>query len=143
MSNLFKFRGYYEDEKRFISGYHYSTKGNHYIFENIDEHTYNHYLVTPESLSIYTGQADKNNTDIFASFELDGVMTKGGDVCEHYYIFYNVKFDTKQGTFYLEGIGERPLPTGEYTKVSNELLANENKYIEIIGNQYEGGSHES
>ena len=36
--------------------------------------------VVPESLAISTDLQDKNGVTIFASFEVDGVMSKGGDV---------------------------------------------------------------
>lgn len=42
--------------------------------------TYGWFDVIPESLSIYTGLNDVNDKPIFASFEVDGKMTKGGDV---------------------------------------------------------------
>ena len=39
------------------------------------------YEVYPESLSVtYTGLTDKNGNQIFASFEVDGNMSRGGDI---------------------------------------------------------------
>lgn len=41
------------------------------------------YQVIPESLAISTGLQDKNGVEIFSSFPVNGVMSKGGDVIKY------------------------------------------------------------
>lgn len=79
---MFSFRGqkYYTNE--WVTGY--LTSKDHI----------NGIWVKPESLSISTGKLDSNEQEIFASFEIDGKMTTGGDVVAGisggaYPVFYN------------------------------------------------------
>jgi hypothetical protein len=56
------------------------------------------YEVSPESLSMFTNQTDKNNIAIFGSFEIDGKMTRGGDIVlllGNKHKKYTVKFPEK------------------------------------------------
>ena len=41
--------------------------------------TFRYYEIIPSTLSMQTGQTDKNGEMIYGSFELDGKMTEGGD----------------------------------------------------------------
>lgn len=48
--------------------------------------------IHPHTLSVSFGKLDSNGVEIFASFEIDGVMTQGGDLVEvggeHYSVLY-------------------------------------------------------
>lgn len=62
-------RGYVNDELRYV--YH------------VEDDELNLYLdIQPGTLSVSTGKLDSNGVEIFASFEIDGVMTTGGDAVE-------------------------------------------------------------
>lgn len=62
-------RGYVNDELRYV--YH------------VEDDELNLYLdIQPGTLSVSTGKLDSNGVEIFASFEVGGVMTDGGDVVE-------------------------------------------------------------
>ena len=96
--------------------------------------------VIPETIAMDTGQTDKNGIDIYGSFKLDGVMTKGGDVVERkeehdidcfdvetiitkWYIMFN----------HYEGmIVCHNILSGNETRLSEHI-----KDIKIIGKQYE------
>lgn len=72
-------RGYVNDELRYV--YH------------VEDDELNLYLdIQPGTLSVSTGKLDSNGVEIFASFEIDGVMTQGGDLVEvggeHYSVLY-------------------------------------------------------
>ena len=72
------------------------------------------YEVSPESLSMFTNQTDKNNIAIFGSFEIDERITRGGDRVRtnnhkgiHYFdIFYTVDYCGALGAFTFEPRGE-------------------------------------
>lgn len=95
MSNtMFKFRGQRKDNGEWVVGYYV-------VWYEIDEdvHTIRaddgrYYKVHPSSLSIGFSKLDSTRAEIFASFEIDGKMTTGGDVVEGisggaYPVFYN------------------------------------------------------
>lgn len=92
---MFKFRGQRNNGEWVVGHYvaiwdsqynHY----NHYIYTGNDRAIDDYrdgfvderLLVKPETLSVSFGKLDSTGTEIFASFEVDGVMTDGGDVAE-------------------------------------------------------------
>lgn len=77
---MFKFRGQRKVSGEWVVGDLDTTTKNidYEIWAGKDEW----YAVHPNSLSISTGKLDSNGAEIFASFEIDGVMTEGGDVVE-------------------------------------------------------------
>jgi len=84
-------RGYVNDELRYV--YH------------VEDDELNLYLdIQPGTLSVSTGKLDSNGVEIFASFEIDGVMTTGGDA---------VKVENHSGNHqavFESGVGFRLLP---------------------------------
>jgi hypothetical protein len=81
---MFIFRGQRIDNKEWIEGYYvFNPKWEHLIFEK--SWLLKHGVmgagvpIVPETLSISTGQLDKNKVEIFGSFEVDGKMSNGGD----------------------------------------------------------------
>ena len=60
-----------------------------------------------ESLSISFGKLDSNKQEIFASFEIDGVMTTGGDVVELKHI-QGKQFKVQYSAIGCEFIMQRP-----------------------------------
>lgn len=76
---MFKFRGQRKDNGEWVVGwywYDYASDTHVIHYDGIDV------AVHKESLSVSTGKLDSTDTEIFASFPLDGVMTTGGDVVE-------------------------------------------------------------
>ena len=73
---MFKFRAKTK-ENYWIEGFlNISPSGIYSITEK-----HNREIIIPESLSVtYTGLTDKNGKQIYASFEVDGKMSRGGDI---------------------------------------------------------------
>lgn len=90
-------------------------------------------IVIPESLSVtYTGLTDKNGNSIFASFEVDGKMSKGGDIIQ--FDDWNLKF-TKATVYFQKDCfyADDKDPIGN---VSLYYLIKNNRDIEITGKQW-------
>jgi hypothetical protein len=89
---MFLFRGQRIDNKEWVEGYYVKCRGFHYILPPYNDNGFDErwveedsggwFAVSPESLSISTGQLDKNKKEIFGSFEIDGKMSRGGDRVE-------------------------------------------------------------
>ena len=77
---MFKFRGITLDGY-WITGYlTYSKKEKLYYITEDNDNEFS-FPVIPESLAVtYTGLTDKNGNSIFASFEVDGKLSRGGDI---------------------------------------------------------------
>lgn len=95
---MFRFRGKRTDRDEWVTGWlgiYKSPFPNSPLIYNIKVMELNRdYDVHKESISISTGKLDSTGTEIFASFEIDGKMTEGGDVVKGisggaYPIFYN------------------------------------------------------
>lgn len=92
MGNPFRFRGQRKGEiGGFVTGWWYMstiTEGQD-VIRGEDGLAWR---VKRETLSISTGKTDSTGMEIFASFEIDGVMTTGGDAVEvggeHYSVLY-------------------------------------------------------
>lgn len=79
-------RGYVNDELRYV--YH------------VEDDELNLYLdIQPGTLSVSTGKLDSNGVEIFASFEIDGVMTTGGDAVSVNGNNYNIKYSPDLASF--------------------------------------------
>ncbi|MFA6281874.1 MAG: hypothetical protein WCY05_05180 [Candidatus Omnitrophota bacterium] len=80
---MFKFRGQRVDNKEWVEGYHVFDKfeNKHYMQIPVSDKDFDSYFeITPNTLSISTGQFDKNKIEIFGSIPLeDGAMSNGGD----------------------------------------------------------------
>lgn len=84
---MFKFRGQRKDNGEWVVGwlvlnaknFGREVAENHWYIVPI-ERVYLCHEIHPHTLSISTGKLDSNGTEIFASFEIDGTMTEGGDV---------------------------------------------------------------
>lgn len=100
---MFKFRGQVKSTPVWMTGYYTFDEGeNHYIENGIGRFT-----VTKESLSVSFGKLDSNDQEIFASFEIDGVMTAGGDVVELKHI-QGKQFKVQYSSIGCEFIMQRP-----------------------------------
>lgn len=94
--------------------------------------------VNPQSLSISTGKLDSTGTEIFASFEVNGKMTTGGDVVEWsdevatYSDKYNVVYGVGSSAFVLKntkqparGMALSFVPSGALTIIGKQGVGNE------------------
>ena len=104
---MFKFRGQRKDNGKWVVGYYV-------VWYEIDEdvHTIRaddgrYYKVHPSSLSIGFSKLDSTRAEIFASFEIDGVMTTGGDVVELKHI-QGKQFKVQYSAIGCEFIMQRP-----------------------------------
>jgi len=86
---MFRFRGQQKGNDEWIEGWYIQTRAHVLDDNDLDDYPVNHlivdefmneYDVYPHTLSISTGKPDSTEQEIFASFEIDGVMTTGGDV---------------------------------------------------------------
>jgi hypothetical protein len=73
------FRGQRIDNKEWVEGCLLSLDAFDFPEIIIKKGDRNRYGVFPESLSMSTGQLDKNKVEMFGSFGVDGKMTRGGD----------------------------------------------------------------
>jgi len=140
---MFIFRGQRIDNKEWIEGdYFCFPQDNHYIISpetkafaytvNKQDGLVGYFRVAPESLSISTGQLDKNEKMIFGSFEINGVITKGGDRVKY------ASFYIGDG-MYPDGVDNVYFDNGCFFGGNGELCSEEihNKQIEVIGQQCE------
>jgi len=121
---MFKFRGFTKSE--FIEGDLVKREG-YWIYKDNKA-----YSIIPESLAVtYTGLTDKSGNQIYASFEVGGKMSKGGDVVELIYVDTKMQAIVKfsNGCFELKSKGT----IWGLLKRAYEL----NFPIEIIGKQWE------
>jgi hypothetical protein len=106
------------------------------------------YEVITESLAMFTGLYDKNGVPIFGSFEVDGKMSKGGDIInvkmysnirdEFYY--QNCKVPFSKGVFYLKVIGNNLICYQSillYAGIDCAPDADYCKNLEVIGNCFQ------
>lgn len=63
----------------------------------------------PHTLSVSTGKLDSNKQEIFASFEVDGVMTEGGDVVSVNGNNYNIKYSPDLASFIAVNVNGKEL----------------------------------
>lgn len=103
---MLKVRGRRHLNNSYIIGF-LSFRNGDFFIENSSES----YLVSQDSLSVSLGNLDSDGTEIFGSFEINGEMTKGGDIITWYLegnkIEYHVSFSIEKGSFTvdtLEGI---------------------------------------
>lgn len=111
-----------------VVGYYVANlySGTHYIATENRYHEIN-----PETLSIETQKLDSAGNMIFGSFELDGVMTQGGDVVSNGISVdsFNVIYDKQYATFYFRKMHN--------TKFWEHGLMSESDKYTIIGKQSE------
>lgn len=101
---MFKFRGQSTLTGEWVTGWHFMDVGLeiHYILSIGVPNE-----VHKETLSISFGKLDSNKQEIFASFEIDGVMTTGGDVVELKHI-QGKQFKVQYSAIGCEFIMQRP-----------------------------------
>jgi hypothetical protein len=83
MNALTTFRALTINEPGLVTGIYnktWFTDKNQYVEKHYIICNNISYTINPESLAIYTGINDVNKNPIFASLEIDGVMTTGGDI---------------------------------------------------------------
>lgn len=127
---MFRFRGQRVDhDNEWITGYCQKRALGYYIMPDYGD--YEFMLVYRETLSVSFGQLDSNKQEIFASFEVNGIMTKGGDVISVKGFDgkkYGVKYSINGSEFIIYQIG-----------VNSDIVWNiSNAYIDdltIIGKQ--------
>lgn len=109
---MFKFRGQRKDNGEWVVGNLVElinvingTKSKCYGI--VDDATDINEEIHKESLSISFGKLDSNKQEIFASFEIDGVMTTGGDVVELKHI-QGKQFKVQYSAIGCEFIMQRP-----------------------------------
>lgn len=127
MNALITYRGCDDEGDEIIGFLDYSPNENQYY---ITERTgvYLTFPVATESLSIYTGVNDVNGIPIFASFELDGTMTKGGDVC------YHEKLQDRCDVYYKSVDAKFVWASHNYSYyIDRTILSND---LEVVGKQY-------
>lgn len=96
---MFKFRGQTKSGEWVVGDLiNYPYKNNYNIFNCIDGVT-SRSEVHPHTLSVSTGKLDSNGVEIFASFEIDGVMTTGGDAVSVNGNNYNIKYSPDLASF--------------------------------------------
>ncbi len=99
MGNPFRFRGQRKGEiGGFVTGWWYMstlTEGQD-VIRGEDGLAWR---VKRETLSISTGKTDSTGMEIFASFEIDGVMTTGGDAVSVNGNNYNIKYSPDLASF--------------------------------------------
>ena len=110
---MFKFRGQRKDNGEWVEGYYVAIWNtqyqhyNHYIYTGYDMGVNDYsdgfvderFEVNEKTLSVSNGKLDSNDMEIFASYPIDGVMTKGGDVVEFAFIKYDVEYSDDGGYF--------------------------------------------
>ncbi|MFA6281875.1 MAG: hypothetical protein WCY05_05185 [Candidatus Omnitrophota bacterium] len=141
---MFRFRGQEKDTGKWVEGYFYRRNdgAGYMILGNISccgKITCSHFIV-PNTLSISTGQFDKNRVEIFGSFEVDGKMSKGGDMVKlHYGIpptsdTLVIEFVDNQvfNDFYVSGFWMRNLNKNRHSASLHKEYQND---LEIIGKQ--------
>lgn len=103
---MIKFRGKRIDNGEWVEGYYwYNCLEDEYQI-TVSEHgadNFMNYTVEPDSIGMFTTLLDKNKKEIYGSIEINGKMSKGGDVVKYntydgYIGTSNVEF--KNGYFY-------------------------------------------
>lgn len=95
---MIKVRGRKYLSNDYIIGF-LSFKSGDFFIENDSDRS----LVYKDSLSISFGNLDSNRVEIFGSFQIDGEMTRGGDLVTWYFgkgeIEYHITFSIEKGAF--------------------------------------------
>ena len=79
------FRAKRKDNGELVYGWLIKFGPNYFIFPNKGGAFLGGFIkVDPTTVAMKTFVQDKNKVDIYGSFPLDGVMTKGGDIVVHY-----------------------------------------------------------
>lgn len=101
---MFRFRGQRKDSSEWIIGWyhrHWFHEGQKFVHRiSIDtQQRHDGFEINPHTLAISTGKLDSNGVEIFASFEIDGVMTTGGDAVSVNGNNYNIKYSPDLASF--------------------------------------------
>ena len=107
---MIKFRGTTSDGK-VVEGYYFKLKDEHCILAEDAELIDGYEEVLPSSLAMSADIKDKNEVEIFGSYPVDGVETKGGDRVIHDNGqrpsgFFDVVWDIQKKGWVLTGFGE-------------------------------------
>lgn len=135
---MFKFRGQ-RNNGEWVEGHYVAIWDsqydhyNHYIYTGNDRATDYYkdgfvderFLVNPETLSVSTGKLDSTAVEIFASFEIDGVMTSGGDMVTDTAMIYEVVYDLQSASFKLHKY--------KNNKLYSDRWIGDSKFLTIIG----------
>lgn len=93
---MFRFRGKRKDNGEWVVGCYCEKYSRACIYNKKDGFWYE---IHHDSLSISTGKLDSKGAEIFASFEIDGVMTTGGDAVSVNGNNYNIKYSPDLASF--------------------------------------------
>jgi len=93
---MFRFRGKRKDNGEWVVGCYCEKYSRACIYNKKDGFWYE---IHQDSLSISTGKLDSKGAEIFASFEIDGVMTTGGDAVSVNGNNYNIKYSPDLASF--------------------------------------------
>lgn len=126
---MFRFRGKRKDNGEWVVGCYCEKYSRACIYNKKDGFWYE---IHPHALSVSFGKLDSNKQEIFASFEIDGVMTTGGDAVRVNGNNYNIKYSPDLASFIAVNVnGKESGKLFHYIDIDN---------LTIIGKQ--GGGNE-